>query len=141
MSSHLPPHTPATDALLTAADAARLLRLSLKHVQRLAKAGELPALRAGRRWLFRRDDLLVRLGDTGRPAARRDGLALSARNQLPARVVRLTLDRVSAEVELRVGDQTMVSLISRASAERLALRVGQEVIAVIKATEIMIGRR
>ncbi len=117
-----------------------MLRLHVKHVQRLAKAGALPAQRLGRRWLFRRSDLLARLaGPKVLPEPAR--MSLSARNQLPARVERLTLDRVVAEVQLRVGDVSLVAMISRSSAERLQLRVGDEVLAVVKATEVMIGRR
>lgn len=142
MPSRLSAASPDDDPLLTAADAAALLRLHVKHVQRLAKAGKLPAQRLGRRWLFRRSDLLASLAVGTRDAqAPAPPLALSARNQLRARVVRLTLDRVSAEVHLQVGEVLLVSLISRASAERLGLRVGDEVVAVVKATEVMIGRR
>ena len=45
-----------------------------------------------------------------------------------------------AEVTVAVGDQQVVSVITRGSAERLGLRVGDEVLAVIKSTEIMIGK-
>ena len=45
-----------------------------------------------------------------------------------------------AEVRLRIGDQELVSVITRRSAERLALRIGDEVFAVIKSTEVMIGK-
>jgi len=45
-----------------------------------------------------------------------------------------------AEVLLRIGDQELVSIITRGSAERLELRVGDEVVALIKSTEVMIGR-
>lgn len=139
MSSRLPADPAPDDAFLTAAEAARLLRLHVKHVQRLAAAGRLPAHRLGRRWLFRRADLLARASGTATPTPER--LTLSARNQLPARIERLVLDRVVAEVHLRVGDVPLVAMISRTSAERLGLAVGQEVLAVVKATEVMIGRR
>lgn len=139
MSSRLPAAATPDDPFLTAAEAAHLLRLHVKHVQRLAAAGRLPAHRLGRRWLFRRADLLARAN--GEPAAPAERLALSARNQLPARIERLVLDRVVAEVHLRVGEVPLVAMISRTSAERLGLAVGQHVLAVVKATEVMIGRR
>ena len=44
-----------------------------------------------------------------------------------------------AEVVLRIGDQELVSVITRSSAERLGLRVGGEAFAVMKSTEVMIG--
>lgn len=45
-----------------------------------------------------------------------------------------------AEVRLQIGADELVSVITRASVERLGIRVGDEVVAVIKATEIMIGK-
>jgi molybdopterin-binding protein len=46
-----------------------------------------------------------------------------------------------AEVVVRIGDQDLVSVITRSSAERLGLAVGDEVLAVIKSTEVMIGKQ
>ena len=43
------------------------------------------------------------------------------------------------EVRLRIGDQELTSIITRGSAERLRLKVGDQVFAVIKSTEVMIG--
>ena len=69
-------------------------------------------------------------------------MELSARNQLPGTVVKLTLGAVMAEVTIDVGDgKTIVAAITRASAEQLDLKEGSEVIAVIKSTDVMIGTR
>ena len=45
-----------------------------------------------------------------------------------------------AEVRIGIGDQELVSIITRSSAERLKLKVGQSVYAVIKSTEVMIAK-
>jgi molybdopterin-binding protein len=45
-----------------------------------------------------------------------------------------------AEVRLDIDGQELVAVITRSSAQRLRLRVGDEVLAVIKSTEVMIGR-
>jgi molybdopterin-binding protein len=45
-----------------------------------------------------------------------------------------------AEVTVSIGDQQLVSVITRGSAERLGLRIGDSVMAVIKSTEVMIGK-
>lgn len=45
--------------ILTASEAAELLRLNAQTVARLAQAGELPARRLGREWRFRRSELLA----------------------------------------------------------------------------------
>ena len=125
---------------LNAEEAAALLHLNVKRVQSLAREGKLPAARVGRKWLFRRQELEAMLGASGPAAANRASLSISARNRLRGQISRLTLDGLMAEVEVRIGDQELVSVITRSSAERLRLKIGDEVFAVIKSTEIMIGK-
>jgi molybdopterin-binding protein len=122
---------------LSTEDASRYLHLNPKRVQALARSGRLPGRRVGRKWLFARQDLERLLG--AEPTAEA-GLDLSARNQLRGTILSLTVDGVMAEVHLQVGDQRLVSIITRGAAERLRLRAGDPVVAVIKSTEIMIGR-
>lgn len=124
---------------LSVAEAAKLLHLNVKRVQSLARAGRLPAVRVGRKWLFPRVELERLLG-RGEPARASEPVEISARNQLKGRVLGLVADGVMAEVRLAVGDQELVSVITRSSAERLRLKVGDEVFAVIKSTEVMIGK-
>lgn len=111
----------------------------MKRVQALAREGKLPATRVGRKWLFPRDRVEALLGAEG-PATSGGGVELSARNQLRGRISELTLDGLMCEVRLVIGGQELVSIITRRSAERLRLKVGDEVLAVIKSTEVMIGR-
>ena len=125
--------------LVSTAEAASYLRLNIKRVQALARAGKLPGRRIGRKWLFDRHDLDALLGRTA-PAAVAGGLDLSARNQLRGRIGALAIDGVMAEVRVEIGDQELVAIITRGSAERLNLRVGDTVVAVIKSTEVMIGK-
>jgi molybdopterin-binding protein len=124
--------------LMSAEEAAHYLHLHVKRVQALARSGRLPGRRVGRKWLFDRRDLDRALGaaDTAEAVA----MDLSARNQLRGRIQGVTVEGVMAEVRVRIGDQELVSIITRGSVERLGLRVGDEVIAVIKSTEIMIGK-
>jgi len=126
--------------LLSTEETAEYLRLHTKRVQALARAGRLPGRRVGRKWLFDRRDLDALLGRP-RPALQlASGLDLSARNQLRGRILSVAVEGVMAEVRVRIGEQELVSVITRGSAERLRLSAGDEVIAVIKSTEIMIGR-
>lgn len=111
----------------------------MKRVQALARAGKLPATRVGRKWLFPREKVEALLGSDG-PAAHAGGVELSARNQLRGRISGLTIDGLMCEVRLEIGGQELVSIITRSSAERLRLKVGDQVLAVIKSTEVMIGR-
>jgi len=67
-------------------------------------------------------------------------MEISARNQLPGTVTRVTLGTVMAEVALDVAGHEVVAAITRSSVERLGLEVGDQVTAFMKATEVMIGR-
>jgi molybdopterin-binding protein len=125
--------------MLSTDEAASYLRLNVKRIQALARSGALPGRRIGRKWLFDREDLDALLS-RHRPTQAGGGLDISARNQLRGQVAALMVEGVMAEVRVRIGDQELVSVITRRSAERLKLRVGDEVFAVVKSTEVMIGK-
>jgi molybdopterin-binding protein len=68
-------------------------------------------------------------------------LRFSARNQLQAKVKSVNLGAVMAEVIVTLPDgQEIVSAITRTSAESLNLAAGDSVVAIIKSTEVMIGK-
>jgi molybdopterin-binding protein len=125
-------------ALLSVEQAASYLHLNVKRVQALARSGRLPGRRVGRRWLFDQRDLESVLGR--QPAGERAGLDLSARNQLRGRVLGLTVEGLMAEVRIGIGDQELIAVITRSSAERLGVKVGEPIVAVIKSTEVMIAK-
>jgi molybdopterin-binding protein len=124
---------------LSSEEAARLLHMNVKQVQRLAHAGKLPAVRVGRRWLFPRAQVERLLRGKG-AGETRPALEISARNRLRGRIARLRTDGLMAEVVLTIGDQELVAVITRSSVERMRLAVGDEAFAVMKSTEVMIGR-
>jgi molybdopterin-binding protein len=65
-------------------------------------------------------------------------MAISARNQLTGRITEILLGEVMAHVSVRVGKNTIESVITRRSAEQLGLKKGDTVTAVIKSTEVML---
>lgn len=65
-------------------------------------------------------------------------MKISTRNRLPGRITEVVKGEAAAKVGLQVGDNHVVCLITRESAEELGLEAGKEVIALIKATDIMI---
>ena len=68
-------------------------------------------------------------------------LRFSARNQLKATVKSVNLGSVMAEVIVTLPDgQEIVSAITRTSAQSLNLQAGDKVVAIIKSTEVMIGK-
>ena len=66
-------------------------------------------------------------------------MALSARNQLRGTVKSVKLGTVMAEVVVQVGENEIVSAITRGSAERLGLSEGTRITVVIKATEVLLS--
>lgn len=67
-------------------------------------------------------------------------LKTSARNRLPGTVTAVKLGEVMAQVDVRVGDNHIVSVITREAAEELGLKEGDQVIAIIKSTEVMVAK-
>jgi molybdate transport system regulatory protein len=68
-------------------------------------------------------------------------MRLSARNQLDGTIVRVEHGAVMSTVVIRLtGGQEVVAAITKESAEGLGLENGDAVKAVIKATEVMIGK-
>ncbi len=71
--------------------------------------------------------------------ARRLAMQTSARNQLWGRVTAVQQDGVSAEVSLELGGgQSLVAVITRASAEALGLHAGVQACALIKASFVIV---
>jgi molybdate transport system regulatory protein len=69
------------------------------------------------------------------------GLKISARNRLKGKVKAVEKGDVTAKIKIEIGaPATVTALISREAAEELDIKVGDEVEAVIKATEVMIAK-
>jgi molybdopterin-binding protein len=67
-------------------------------------------------------------------------IMLSARNQFKGTIKSVKLGNVMAEVVIGVGTIDIVSVITRASAEQMGLKAGDQVTAVIKSTEVLVAR-
>jgi molybdopterin-binding protein len=67
-------------------------------------------------------------------------MQISARNVLKGKIKKVTPGAVNSEVIVEVaGGVEMVSIITKSSAERLGLKAGKEVYAIVKASNVMIG--
>jgi len=66
--------------------------------------------------------------------------SLSARNHLKGEITEILLGTVTARITVKVGDNLVESVITKRSAEELGLKKGDQVTAVIKATEVMIQK-
>lgn len=98
-------------------------RVSTDEVERLlAGPGKAPARRLARR---KTGGVLV---------------ALSGRNQLRGIVDEIRTEGLIAQIRMRIGDQMLTAVITRDAVRELKLRRGDEAVAIIKSTEVMIGR-
>jgi len=68
-------------------------------------------------------------------------MRMSARNQLKGKVKTVKPGTVMAEIVVELPDgQEIVSAITLTSAQDLNLKAGDDVVAIIKSTEVMIGK-
>jgi molybdopterin-binding protein len=67
-------------------------------------------------------------------------VALSGRNQIRGIVDEVRTEGLLAQVRLRIGDQFLTAVITRDGVNELKLKRGDEAVAIIKSTEVMIGR-
>jgi molybdopterin-binding protein len=68
-------------------------------------------------------------------------MRLSARNQLKGVVKDITLGNIMAEVIIQLADgQEVVALITFTSSERLNVQIGDEVTAIFKSTDVLLGK-
>lgn len=64
--------------------------------------------------------------------------SISGRNKLKGKIVEIQLGDIMALITVQVGENIVDSVITRKSAEQLKLKVGDDVQALVKATEVMI---
>ena len=78
-----------------------------------------------------------------RPRAVEDPEALgglSARNRLHGYIDEVRVDGLLAQVRLRIGDQSLTAVITADAVRALKLRRGDDALAIVKSTEVMIAR-
>jgi molybdate transport system regulatory protein len=68
-------------------------------------------------------------------------MKISARNVLPGTITGVTKGAVNAEIVLSLlGSEIVVAVITNSSVDRLGLRPGAEAFAIIKASDVMVGK-
>lgn len=126
---------------LRVGQAAEMLQVSVETLRRWEMGGRLRTERSpgGQR--------LVPIGEVTRLLAERRAqgpdrpiVAGSARNRFPGVVTRVEQDRIAAVVEVIAGPHRMVSLITAEAVDELGLAIGDEVVCVVKATNVIVER-
>jgi molybdopterin-binding protein len=116
----------------TAAEAARLLGISLDTLRRWDRSGRIRTERdaANRRLVSAAEISRLRGGELDR---------LSARNHFRGVVREVTVEGLLAQVEIDVTEPArVVAVITRDAVEELALKPGMSAAAVVKATSVMV---
>jgi len=133
--------------LVTPREAARQLGVSYPTLKQWIYKGSVRTRRTAgghhRVPLTEIDRLLAASGKPLRRSRKPPGgqiVTLSGRNQLRGIVEEVRVEGLLAQVRLRVGDQSLTAIITRDAIDELRLRRGDEALAVIKATEVMIAR-
>jgi molybdopterin-binding protein len=67
-------------------------------------------------------------------------MKLSARNQLTGKIVEVVKGQTTAHVRVDIGGKIITSSITNEAVDDLALKVGDAVTAVIKASDVIIGK-
>lgn len=92
------------------------------------------------------DRLIARQSPAVKSRARADKrptgfiVALSGRNRLRGFVEEVRIDGLLGQVRLRIGDQTLTAVVTSDALNELKLRRGDDALAIIKSTEVMIAR-
>ena len=67
-------------------------------------------------------------------------MKLSARNQLKGKLVEVVKGQTTAHVRIDIGGGVVVTAsVTNEAVDELGLKVGQEAVAVIKASDVMVG--
>jgi molybdopterin-binding protein len=92
------------------------------------------------------DRMLARQAPDKPPARRGTGsngliVALSCRNRLHGFVEEVRVDGLLGQVRLRIGDQVLTAVVTADALAELKLSRGDDAVALIKSTEVMIARQ
>jgi molybdopterin-binding protein len=91
-------------------------------------------------------DRLIARGTSPAPAGKPRGgparliIALSGRNKLRGFVDEVRVDGLLAQVRLRIGDQLLTAVVTADAVAELKLKRGDDAVAIVKSTEVMIAR-
>ena len=135
-------------ALLTARAAAERLGVGYSTLKRWVRSGRVRTMRTEGGHHRVAESEIDRLLSRHQPLAQKrrarteanESLGgLSARNRLLGYVEEVRVDGLLAQVQLRVGDQRLTAVITADAVRALKLRRGNDAIAIVKSTEVMIA--
>jgi molybdopterin-binding protein len=128
-----------TDTSIRIGRAAEMLGVTVDTVRRWAESGRVRTVRSsGGQRLVPIDEVTRLIAERRQAATDRPIVAQSARNRFAGIVTRIEKDRVAAVVEILAGPHRLVSLMTAEAVDELGLKVGDEAIAVVKSTNVVV---
>ncbi len=125
--------------MLRVGQAAEMLGVSVDTLRRWEADGRVRMERsAGGQRLVDIEEVARLLDERRRETTDRPIVAQSARNRFPGIVTRVEHDRIAAVVEVVAGPHRVVSLMTAEAVEELGLKVGDEAVCVVKATNVIV---
>jgi molybdopterin-binding protein len=120
-------------------EAAAMLGVSVESLRRWERDGRLRIVRtsSGQR-LVPLAEVRRLLEERRQTGTDRPIVAQSARNRFAGVVTRIEKDRVAAVVEVMSGPHRLVSLMTAEAVNELGLKVGDEAVCVVKATNVIV---
>ncbi|HYX11254.1 MAG TPA: helix-turn-helix transcriptional regulator [Candidatus Acidoferrum sp.] len=119
--------------------AAEMLGVTVDTLRRWAEDGRLKVVRSdGGQRLVPIDEVTRLIGARRQAATDRTIVAQSARNRFAGIITRIEKDRVAAVVEVLAGPHRLVSLMTAEAVDELGLKIGDEAICVVKATNVIV---
>jgi len=118
--------------------AAEMLQVTVETLRRWEADGRIRMERSAGGQRVVPIDEVTRLLAERRARVAEQAVAASARNRLPGIVTRIEQDRVAAVVEVIAGPHRLVSLMTAEAVDELGLRVGDEAVCVVKATNVIV---
>jgi len=120
-------------------EAAELLGVGVDTVRRWEADGRIQTVRSdGGQRLVPLAEVSRLLAERRRETADRPIVAQSARNRFVGIVTRVERDGVAAVVEVLAGPHRLVSLMTAEAVDELDIRIGQEVVCVVKSTNVIV---
>ena len=127
------------DSGMRMGEAAEMLGVSVETVRRWSKDGRLAVVRtSGGQRLVARDEVARLQAQRRHATTDRPIVAQSARNRFAGVITRVEKDRVAAVVEVQAGPHRLVSLMTAEAVDELDLKVGDEAVCVVKATNVIV---
>jgi molybdopterin-binding protein len=119
--------------------AAEMIGVTVDTIRRWSDDGRIVSTRTqGGQRVIPIDEVTRVIAERRRATVDRPIVAQSARNRFPGIVTKIDKDGVAAVVEILAGPHRLVSLMTAEAVEELDLRIGDEAIGVIKATNVIV---